>query len=148
VGDDLVEFLRDRLDEDERQARAAMIYQDANWRVEISGIITTSAETDVYTDDRELAEHIARHDPARVLADVEAKREIVEQHALVGDGAVCLSYCHTRTPGEAQPWPCLTLRLLALPYVDHPEYQEEWKPQQLYRAGRPGVIDYRDEPRP
>jgi hypothetical protein len=25
-------------------------------------------------------------------------------------------------------WPCLTLRLLALPYADRPGYREEWRP--------------------
>lgn len=49
--------------------------------------------------------HIARHDPARVLAECEAKRRIVDE---------------SRSR--------LAMRLVALPYADHPDYREEWKP--------------------
>jgi len=64
------------------------------------------------------AEHIARHDPARVLAECSAKRRIVEL-------GVCTA-CAT----EAQPCDhrADTLRLLALPYADHEDYREEWTP--------------------
>ena len=100
--------------------------------------------------------HIARHDPARVLAEVQAKRRIVELHKPTeeivewfdapetGRAAVCPS-CH---PAEPTPWdppvgagirpagfiaayvlaPCPTLCLLALPYADHPDYRPEWRP--------------------
>ena len=64
----------------------------------------------------------------RVLREIDAKRQIAEQHRPVGYGDVCLSYCHTRTPSQPQTWPCLTLRLLALPYADRPGYREEWRP--------------------
>ena len=117
---ELVDFLRARLDEDERQARAAMTFQAAEWRVETSGIITTSADTDVYTDDRELAEHIARHDPARVLAEVEAKRDAIVLHG--GDLRMQLMFCsHCE-----QDTPCPTLRLLARPFRDHPDFDPAW----------------------
>jgi hypothetical protein len=59
----------------------------------------------------DLAAHIARHDPARVLAECEAKRRIVEMHAYQEEHF---------TPDE--------LRALALPYADHPDYREEWRP--------------------
>ena len=69
-------------------------------------------------------EHIARHDPARVLADCEAKRRIVEELALP-------YIAERRRLMNGQPsWedehPDL-LRLLALPYADHPDYREEWR---------------------
>ena len=51
--------------------------------------------------------HIARWDPARVLAECEAKRQLIER---VGN------------PDWAG------FRILALPYADHPDYQQEWKP--------------------
>ncbi len=121
MSDDLVQFLRARLDEDERQARAAMIYQDASWRVETSGIITTSSETDVYTDDRELAEHIARHDPARVLAEVEARREVVRLAERAHD------YHETFMNGFAAAMEG-ALRLFAQAHANHPDYREEWRP--------------------
>jgi hypothetical protein len=82
------------------------------------------------------AGHIARWDPARVLAECEAKRRIVEMHRLGGsytpgsEDASGFDYCGTCGSGEPYeyptPWPCPTLRLLALPYVDHPDYRQEW----------------------
>jgi hypothetical protein len=64
-------------------------------------------------------EHIARHDPARVLAEVAAKRQIVELHFLRSSGRLCNE--------DDDLWPCETLRLLARPYVDHPDYRHEWR---------------------
>lgn len=54
--------------------------------------------------------------PAAVLADCEAKRQIV---------ATCQGYAgeHINAGGYER-----VLRLLALPYADHPAYREEWKP--------------------
>lgn len=49
------------------------------------------------------AGHIIRHDPARVLADVEAKRKIIDLHFDRND------YCDVC----GTLWPCLTLQLLA-----------------------------------
>lgn len=48
-------------------------------------------------------------DPARVLAECEAKRRTVEWLVM--------------EPRDEQP-----LRFLALPYADHEDYREEWKP--------------------
>ena len=67
------------------------------------------------------ATHIARHDPARVLADVESKRRIVEMfsgnlHERWDDGF------------EAEKIGREVLRALAAVYADHPDYQEAWKP--------------------
>lgn len=123
MSDDLVQFLRNRLTDDERQAKAAMTYAAKDWFIETSGIVTTGPEDDVYTNDREVAEHIARHDPSRVLREVEAKRRIVEQHESIGD------------PPPSEFGPDLVraelgrvLALLTLPYADHPEYRDEWRP--------------------
>ena len=51
---------------------------------------------------------LARHDPARVLAECEAKRQIVQ---------------NAQDPGDD-----LFVAILALPYADHPDYREEWRP--------------------
>ena len=65
--------------------------------------------------------HAARHDPARVLAECEAKRQIVELHsAEPGFPDFC--------GHDLRELPCSTLRLLALPYADHQDYMPEWKP--------------------
>lgn len=59
------------------------------------------------------ATHIARHDPARILAECAAKRQIVE-------------YCSDQLGDEYERIP--VLELLAQPYADHPEYRPEWRP--------------------
>jgi hypothetical protein len=102
----LTEFLAARLDEDERVAHEA-------------------AESDAMTSKPSTPPtrkwtHIARHDPARVLAEVEAKRRIVEMGA---------SYVPELEHGDNGEWALdATLRLLALPYADHPDYRQEWRP--------------------
>ena len=57
---------------------------------------------------------------ARVLAECEAKRRIVKSFAA---GAPYQrgtdNYATTR----------MVTRLLALPYADHPDYRDEWKPR-------------------
>lgn len=78
-----------------------------------------------------MAEHIVRHDPARALAEVDAKRQIIRLHSF-GTGHECstlddngdIDHCTWVMDSEA----CTTLRLLALPYADHPGYREEWRP--------------------
>ena len=86
---DLVEFLRARLDEDEATARAATV---GPWTVndpEFAEAIRSADGVDVVAGGRwggeapvfastEDALHIARHDPARVLAETEAKRRLVD----------------------------------------------------------------------
>lgn len=72
--------------------------------------------------------HIARHDPARVLADVESKRRIVEDYQgarmrvglFGGDDARVVRAFMEALHGA--------LAHLALPYADHEDYREEWKP--------------------
>lgn len=62
---------------------------------------------------------------AHVHADVDAKRRIIEVHSgrqltVEPFDWHCLNGCGS--------WPCPTLRLLALPYADHPDYNESWRP--------------------
>lgn len=82
--------------------------------------------------------HIVRHDPARVLREINAKRQLVKLHGRAtlhaGGGAryfdtstVCRS-CEANYQFPELSWPCPTLRLLALPYADRPGYREEWRP--------------------
>ena len=54
--------------------------------------------------------------PRRVLADCVAKRAIVELQ-------------RTDLIDDPEDWqPNEILRLLALPYADHPAYRQEWRP--------------------
>ena len=64
----------------------------------------------------QLADHIARHDPAHVLADVAAKRAIV---------ARAEAYLHGPRHLEAMA----AVRHLAAIDADHPDYRQEWQPQ-------------------
>jgi hypothetical protein len=70
---------------------------------------------------------------ARWVAEVTAKRRIVELHKSTAGmntyGARVVA-CDSCGASDEYPvrFPCPTLRLLALPYADHPDYREEWKP--------------------
>lgn len=144
--DELVAFLRARYDE--VAALAASATQDTTGR-------WTARETDwgggpVVEDECGALilptdggarpyqyQHIAAHGPARVLREVEAKRRLVALHApvtlrrRVGDQMGDVVACEYDTDPDGMGWidyPCETLRLLALPYADHPEYRAEWRP--------------------
>ena len=142
---DLVEFLRARLDDDERAARAATPGPwtadrevagavgplDDCGRPDCARMMVQVLETD--DDDaphpvRETAAHIARHDPVRVLAEVKSKRRIVARHA--GDH-MCPKPQDDHSWIEAGEtveglWPCGDLLDLARSYADHPEYDVVW----------------------
>lgn len=128
---DVADFIRARLDEDEAAARAAT---PGAWKIRprLEGVCIDAGRYDqviapgvvscgsycyggtssVDISDAD-AEHIARHDPARVFADIAAKREIV---AWVGD--------YDADP-DGSAWGILG-HLAAL-YADHPDYQQEWR---------------------
>lgn len=69
-------------------------------------------------------DHIARHDPARVLADVEAKRKIVERCAYATQDSFAGDY--DLAPRCDLAWDILCD--LASVFADHPDYRAEWRP--------------------
>ncbi|WP_422744313.1 DUF6221 family protein [Micromonospora sp. WMMD754] len=102
--DDLVTWMRQQLDDDERAARA--------WLP-----LGNPAAAD--------REHIARHDPARVLAEVDAKRRVID----VLRGFEPNDEWSTQPDmGLRQNNAAGALRALALPYADRPGYRDEWRP--------------------
>jgi hypothetical protein len=110
----LVEFLTARLDEDEAVARAVPAYSQR------FGFSETFISHDgEYTQaDSAFVDH---HDPARVLADVKAKRAIVAEHV---NGEAWCDFCRG---GLESDWcTCRTLRHLASVYADHPDYDATW----------------------
>jgi len=136
----LVEFLKARLDEDEQTARTAAAanpgavatrwsaeqvdYQGATgprgkaWAVvpeRVKGVTIAISPTDIQP---RFTTHIARHDPARVLAETEAKRRII---AWSSDPKM-----NPELIPEAERYYVLTS--LALPYADHAGYDESWRP--------------------
>ncbi len=68
-------------------------------------------------------QHISRWSPARVLAECEAKRRIV---ALEVEWLTEMRAALDKLPGLRAG--SLILAILALPYADHEDYREEWRP--------------------
>ncbi|WP_030168905.1 DUF6221 family protein [Streptomyces sp. NRRL S-813] len=168
---DLVEFLRARLDEDEQVARdaaakaaatlAGVAAKEGVWKppyTDVGPTWTFDYDHVFVTCDRpgqprlamladcgsgafRLTPHIARHDPARVLAEVEAKRDLLEAlinegHAALRPGGSTEVYCGADY-GTGDPCDCgrnerlsRYLRLLAKPYADHPDYRAKWRAEQ------------------
>lgn len=126
--DDLVAFLKAILDEDEQAARDCPP-TDGWWA-------TAGAESAPGAGMAQL--FVEQFDPARVLAEVQAKRRIIDLHKpreysrpyLQLPNCICCSYC------AWQPeWPCVTMRLLALPYAGHDSYRPEWAPDTEVNRG-------------
>lgn len=140
--DDLVTWLRQQLDDDERVARAAT---SAPWIHHVApdpsgpdhtlltgehGVISVGFMQDDPIRPAD-AEHIARHDPAQVLAEVDAKRRILDAYV----DAVRMERLMDETDDDGK-WDWLfksealegAVKLLALPYADRPGYREEWRP--------------------
>jgi hypothetical protein len=80
------------------------------------------------------AEHVARFDPARVLAECAAKRGIVLAcRAARPDLSILGARPHGMAdfpvaPHDQHQLAALTLALLAMPYAAHHDYRSEWRP--------------------
>lgn len=119
--DELVRWLGEQLDEDERIAREAgglgWSRSEHPWDTAVA--IRDSKGERVVCDEGWPSEgqevHIAEWDPARVLREIEAKRRIVDRFAWLRE--------HGDTGGTE--W---VIPLLALAYEDRPGYREEWRP--------------------
>lgn len=119
--DDLIAFLRARLDEDADLALAA---SPGPWHPDeehdevhaVDDIVVAEGFALSGRQLRATVDHIARHDPARVLAEVEAKRKILTAYENYDREAPELDV------------PDSVIRFLALPYADHPDYRDTWRP--------------------
>jgi len=116
-------FLAARLDEDEGTAKAAELRFPGPWDRAVAPDSPLPSAVSLYDSRDEsfgvirgsyAADHIARHDPARVLREVAFKRAILGQYA-------------TAAGWSSDNWP-LSLRLLAAIWSDHSDYDREWKP--------------------
>jgi len=153
----IVDFLMQRIAEDEALARGAIqdggkagpwlvgadtaahldpntVFRPSSW----AGNIVHACSTYFTGDDQlDVARHIARHDPARVLAECTSKRQIIARHAVDDslewvnpvDGPAfrerefSCGICGWFPAGTA----CGTVQDLALPYAGHPDYRDEWR---------------------
>lgn len=142
MSDDLVTWLRTQLDDDAAVANSATsgpwnnddrLARDAVFAPAIDGFIVDCDYGRMGPFAIHNATHIARWDPARVLAEVEAKRKILDLHAhypvSFGEGFGCGICAWDGRLGELanEQW-CATVRLLALPFASRPGYREEWRP--------------------
>lgn len=130
MSEDLVTWLRARLDEDEALARA--VERDLPGRAgepyeDGSGILDADEYPSYPWGHDSPAElpFMARWHPRTVLAEIGAKRRILEQHEHKRQ-----SISFYPSQGNAGGLMALdaVLRLLALPYAEHHAYRSEWRP--------------------
>lgn len=120
--DDLTTWLRAQLDDDERVALGVDGLSD-----DTIGDIALMAGSGA-------VEFLRHFHLDRVLAEVDAKRRILEEHPTTPAYYALLEHCARCVDPEAggpdpdAEYPCKTVRLLALPYADRPGYRDEWRP--------------------
>lgn len=153
----LTEFLLARIADDEAYALDAIgeyARHSASWGTPSTGVVDLGdPDVDglIPFGDGPVAEHVAHWDPARVLAECEAKRAIIALHdewpVLIesepeyepGLHDTSMTYRMTKavdlaTRREyvrrfgAEPMTTPMLRAMASVYADHPDYAEEWRP--------------------
>ena len=133
----LTEFLNAQIAEDEAVALTASADLDPTWWEKSEHARVYAGDWDWVVQGGEIEAglnlrrdplaHIARHDPGRVLAECAVKRAIVALHS--SEQGVRYGYCEQCWDGNMPlPYPCPTLRMLAEPYDDHPDYNTEWRP--------------------
>lgn len=111
---DLAEFLLACVAEDEAAARG--VYSlSMYWRMTTGGHDVGPGLA--YFEEMDDARHVVRWSPDRVLADCEAKRQMLAFAARMDKEL------------ESEPWVAEQfLMRLALAYTDRPGYQETWRP--------------------
>jgi hypothetical protein len=130
---ELAEFVLARVAEDEAKARSAEWVDKPP-----SGTFDVVSDCDC-NDDHASSNYLAV-DPARVLAECEKNRRLIELHHATeigwGPDVIGCDTCHGEMPETWGPdllapgaslWPCETACLLALPYADHPDFQQAWR---------------------
>jgi hypothetical protein len=134
---DLVQFLRDRLDEEQREAEAALKRTTTTRRMIQGQWVEDTVQPPEWRR--------SAWSPARVLAEVDAKRQVLAAYmdaVLVRDQAT--EWALNKSPIVVDPgsetferWSLArdaalvldpVIRLLAVPYADHPDYRDEWRP--------------------
>ncbi|WP_020671980.1 DUF6221 family protein [Amycolatopsis nigrescens] len=129
--DDLVAFLTARVNQ--RQAMIMQAVQKARIGERLSyGEAKVAIEQRVHSLDDDELDVVNR-----MVRETEATQGILQEHRTTtadrvpgfpshGSEYWCVT-CHVPADEAGTNW-CRTLRLLALPYSDHPEYRESWRP--------------------
>jgi len=119
--DELVRWLGEQLDEDERIARETASSWGTVWSADSETVTSDISYVSVVEEPNSPIVFIAEHDPARVLAEIDAKRDLLVFAKGIHD------HHETFTTGVYARLE-KTLRLYALAYKDRPGYQESWRP--------------------
>lgn len=141
----IVEFLTARLRDDESYALEAAKEFGPDWIEIWSGQIDLSAnlperqppdnrpwDAHVQTNDSRVSRYMVRHDPARVLREVAAKREVLSSYV----AALAKVESRGEMPDGVKPTDLIAaaelgvlkiiVRDLASVYADHPDYEQAW----------------------
>ena len=123
---DLVTWLRAQLDADERSAMIAAGPIGHNWQADGGSVFAEHPTDEIVDYAGQAAEHIAVHDPARVLRQVAAMRAIVDayERAYHGDGIEETEAQHARRVALEE-----TVEALATVYTDRDAYNPDWAPE-------------------
>ncbi|MEE1802266.1 DUF6221 family protein [Streptomyces sp. JV176] len=119
---DLIAFARARLDDDEEVALRCDGDGCGIWTA--AGDSLDFCQVEMGGFHPAIATHVARHDPARVLREIQAHRTTVDEYEIAlwaqadADQAACWQ-ARRDTLLES----CLRI---ATVYADHPEYRVEW----------------------
>jgi hypothetical protein len=136
--DELVAFLRACLDEDEKLAHAvikggqAHLGSAGQWNTYMEGGDDGWAIEDDAAGlapgiigGKPMADHIARHDPARVLREAASKRRVLDDYRITRV-AVARTQGATDSMYAGRDALSQVLRVLASAYSDQPGYRAEW----------------------
>ncbi|GAA5033093.1 DUF6221 family protein [Streptomyces siamensis] len=126
--EDLARWLGEQLDEDERIALAA---SPGPWSanaehdevVAVDGIPVAEGFALSGRQLRATVDHIAAHDPARVLREIEAKRRILYLAVQLPKVTASTDLFDNNRDAWAE-----VLKQLALSYTDRPGFREDWRP--------------------
>ena len=147
----LTEFLLARIAEDESAASALTDIDEDEWSVDVNNRSSDLHPLITYVTDKYRPQLAQQRDPARLLADCDAKRLIVAIHSPykpTGDpvyspdwssDAWCVGcgYDNNAEHVTAHIDDCLILRALALPFATHPDFRLEWGVGAIRHRARP-----------
>lgn len=125
MSQDLVTFLHARLDEEAALARRCDGDGCGEWTAHGQTVDFCQGELPGFHPT--IALHVALHDLARVLREIQAKRRVLARHVLspaAGDPELPWDN-RDDCQYDGETWPCDDLLDLASPYADHPDHPRQ-----------------------